>query len=80
MSTSSNPNANDNLNPESFNAAFAVLQKNAKLLANAEDLDIDGLLPAVQESSAAAAICEARIKQVETALAEMFGNEAPAAQ
>jgi exodeoxyribonuclease VII small subunit len=53
-----------------FNAAYKTLQSNAEKLRRQEDLDIDSLVPIVQESAAAYAICKERIAAVRTALQE----------
>lgn len=55
---------------ESFNAAYRVLQQNAEKLRKQEDLDIDGLVPIVEESAAAYRICKERILAVRLALEE----------
>ena len=53
-----------------FNAAYKTLQSNAEKLRRQEDLDIDSLVPIVQESAAAYAICKERIAAVRAALQE----------
>jgi exodeoxyribonuclease VII small subunit len=58
------------LNPNSFNQAYGVLKANADKLRNQQDLDIDALVPLVDESSKAFAICRDRIQAVKAALAE----------
>ncbi|GIK44939.1 MAG: hypothetical protein BroJett012_08420 [Betaproteobacteria bacterium] len=66
------------LNPESYNQAFAVLSRNAKRLQEAKEPDIDALVPLVKESMEAYQICKTRIDAVRAALAEQLGAE-PAA-
>lgn len=59
------------LDPNSYNKNFAILQRNAeKLRADDGDPDIDALIPIVEESAAAFKICKARVKAVNEALAE----------
>lgn len=53
-----------------FNAAYKTLQANAEKLRKQEDLDIDSLVPIVQESAAAYTICKERIAAVRAALQE----------
>jgi exodeoxyribonuclease VII small subunit len=53
-----------------FNAAYKTLQTNAEKLRRQDDLDIDSLVPIVQESAAAYAICKERIEAVRAALQE----------
>ncbi|MDB5794546.1 MAG: hypothetical protein JWR25_925, partial [Noviherbaspirillum sp.] len=44
-----------------FNAAYKTLQTNAEKLRKQEDLDIDSLVPIVEQSAAAYRICKDRI-------------------
>lgn len=53
-----------------FNAAYKTLQANAEKLRRQDDLDIDSLVPIVQESAAAYAVCKERIAAVRAALQE----------
>jgi exodeoxyribonuclease VII small subunit len=53
-----------------FNAAYKTLQSNAEKLRRQEDLDIDSLVPIVQESATAYAVCKERIAAVRAALQE----------
>lgn len=55
---------------QGFNAAYKTLQTNAEKLRRQEDLDIDSLVPIVQESAAAYAVCKERIAAVRSALQE----------
>ena len=50
-----------------FNAAYKTLQTNAEKLRKQEDLDIDSLVPIVEESAKAYAICKERIAAVRAA-------------
>lgn len=55
---------------ESFNAAYKTLQLNAEKLRKQDDLDIDSLVPIVEQSAAAYRICKDRIAAVRLALQE----------
>lgn len=55
-----------------YQAAFDTLQKNAKLLQNSEDIDIDKLSYLVEESIDAYRLCQERIVAVENALKQSF--------
>ncbi|HEX5277784.1 MAG TPA: exodeoxyribonuclease VII [Fluviicoccus sp.] len=52
----------------SFNDNFLVLQRNAERLREEKDLDIDSLVPLVEESARAYQLCKARIDAVKQAL------------
>lgn len=58
-----------------FNAAYQTLKANAEKLRNQAELDIDGLVPIVQESAAAYAICKERIAAVRATLAEHLKDD-----
>lgn len=60
-----------------FNAAYKTLQANAEKLRKQEDLDIDSLVPIVQESAAAYTICKERIAAVRAALQEHLKEDSP---
>lgn len=60
---------------EGFNAAYKTLQANAEKLRKQEDLDIDGLVPIVEESAAAYRICKERIAAVRLALQEHLADK-----
>ena len=64
------------LDPQSFNAAYAVLKSNAALLSNQQEPDIDQLLPLVEESIQAYNICKARLDAVRQALEKQIGPAA----
>jgi exodeoxyribonuclease VII small subunit len=61
---------------KSFNAAYKILKDNAEKLRNQHELDIDTLVPIVQESAAAYAICKERIAAVRATLAEHLQESA----
>jgi exodeoxyribonuclease VII small subunit len=60
-----------------FNAAYKTLQSNADKLRRQDDLDIDSLVPIVQQSAEAYAICKARIAAVRAALQEHLKDVEP---
>lgn len=62
---------------QGFNAAYKTLQTNADKLRRQEDLDIDSLVPIVQESAAAYAVCKERIAAVRAALQEHLKDAGP---
>lgn len=51
-----------------FNDNFLILQRNAERLREEKDLDIDSLVPLVEESARAYQVCKARIEAVKQAL------------
>ncbi|MDB5795044.1 MAG: hypothetical protein JWR25_1423 [Noviherbaspirillum sp.] len=59
-----------------FNAAYKTLQANAEKLRKQEDLDIDSLVPIVEQSAAAYRICKDRIAAVRLALQEHLKEDA----
>lgn len=56
--------------PTGFNAEYKILQTNAETLRAQGDLDIDQLVPIVEESAQAYRICKDRIAAVREALQE----------
>ena len=66
---------NSDLNPESFDKAYAVLKRNADFLSNQQEPGIDRLLPLVEESMQAYTICKARLEAIQQALAQHLGPE-----
>lgn len=58
------------LNPDSFNESFKILQQNAERLRGNGEMDIDALVPLVEESTKAYQICKTRIEAVKAALAK----------
>lgn len=63
-----------NLDPNSFDAAFAVLENNAAKLRSGNQMQIDDLLPIVEQSTAAYKICKERLERVRTALQQHLSN------
>jgi exodeoxyribonuclease VII small subunit len=59
-----------------FNAAYKILQTHAEKLRKQDDLDIDSLVPIVQESAAAYAMCKNWIAAVRAALPEHLQERA----
>ncbi len=66
---------NSDLNPDSFDQAYAVLKKNADFLSSQQEPGIDRLLPLVEESMQAYSICKARLEAIQQALAQHLGPE-----
>ncbi len=66
---------NSDLNPESFDKAYAVLKHNADFLSSQQEPGIDRLLPLVEESMQAYSICKARLEAIQQALAQHLGPE-----
>lgn len=64
--------------PNGFNAAYKKLQDNAEKLKKQDDLDIDSLVPIVEESAKAYQVCKERIAAVRTALEEHLKDDAGA--
>lgn len=60
---------------KTFNEAYKVLQANADKLRSQEDLDIDSLVPIVQQSAQAFEICKARLAEVRAALKDHLKDE-----
>lgn len=58
------------LNPDSFNSNFAILQRNAERLRGNGEMDIDALVPLVEQSTKAYQICKKRIEAVKAALSK----------
>lgn len=53
---------------DSFKANYAKLQEIAQKLSNTEEVDIDELVPMVDEATRAYQLCKSRIEAVENAL------------
>ena len=66
---------NSDLNPDSFDQAYAVLKRNADFLSSQQEPSIDRLLPLVEESLSAYTICKARLEAIQQALAQHWGPE-----
>ena len=58
-----------------FNEAYRILQANAEKLRKQEDIDIDGLVPILEESAAAYAICKERLAAVRKAIEKHMGDQ-----
>jgi len=58
-----------------FNAAYKILQTNAEKLRRQDDLDIDSLVPIVEESAKAYQVCKERIAAVRAALQEHLKDD-----
>ena len=57
---------------DSFNENYATLKKIAEQMKHQETPDIDGLVPLVEEATAAYKACRTRITAVKAALDEKF--------
>jgi exodeoxyribonuclease VII small subunit len=66
---------NSDLNPDSFDKAYAVLKRNADFLSSQQEPGIDRLLPLVEESMQAYAICKARLEAIQQTLAQHLEPE-----
>ena len=55
-------------NSESFKKNYNTLQEIAQKLSNTEEVDIDELVPMVDEATRAYQLCKSRIEAVENAL------------
>jgi exodeoxyribonuclease VII small subunit len=66
---------NSDLNPDSFDKAYAVLKRNADFLSSQQEPGIDRLLPLVEESLSAYGICKARLEAIQQALAQHLEPE-----
>lgn len=60
---------------ESFKYNYAKLQEIAQKLSNNDDVDIDELVPMVDEATRAYQLCKSRIEAVETALNQRLDTE-----
>lgn len=56
----------------SFKQGYDILKKNAELLDNQEEPDIDNLMKIVEESMSAYKACKTRVDAVQQALNETF--------
>ena len=65
----------ESLDPASFNAAYEVLRRNAEMLRDQEELDIDRLVPLVEQSMQAYRICRSRLDAVRLALESRLGPD-----
>ena len=62
-------------NQESYLAQYQVLENVVSQLSQQQQIDIDQLLPLVDQASYAYKICKSRIEAVEAALNERFESE-----
>lgn len=53
---------------QGFNEAYETLKRNAEKLRTQQDLDIDGLVPIVQQSAQAYEVCKERIAAVRASI------------
>lgn len=60
---------------ESFKENYERLQKIANQLTHTEEVDIDQLVPMVDEASRAYQICKSRLDAVETALSKRLDKD-----
>ncbi|QXW27158.1 exodeoxyribonuclease VII small subunit [Acinetobacter johnsonii] len=58
--------------PLSFKEGYDILKKNAELLENQQEPDIDNLMKIVEESMQAYKACKSRVDAVQAALNETF--------
>ena len=58
--------------PLSFKEGYDILKKNAELLENQQEPDIDNLMKVVEESMQAYKACKSRVDAVQAALNEAF--------
>ena len=58
--------------PLSFKEGYDILKKNAELLENQQEPDIDNLMKVVEESMQAYKACKSRVDAVQAALNETF--------
>jgi exodeoxyribonuclease VII small subunit len=61
--------------PESFKQNYARLQQIANQLMQTDEVDIDQLVPMVDEASRAYQICKSRLDAVEAALSQRLDKE-----
>ena len=61
---------------KSYAEAFAVLQHNAQMLEELDQVDLDQLVPIVEQSMVAYKICKQRIDSIQKALDQTFVESA----
>lgn len=61
--------------PESFKENYQKLQEIAQKLANSSEIDIDELVPMVDDATHAYQVCKSRIETVEKALNTRLDND-----
>jgi exodeoxyribonuclease VII small subunit len=62
-------------NPDSFKQNYETLQKIAQTLSQSDEIDIDELVPMVDEATRAYNLCKSRIEAVEAALNQRLETE-----
>lgn len=67
--------ADKSSSPESFKENYARLANIAQKLSNTEEVDIDELVPMVDEATRAYQLCKSRIEAVENALNQRLDSE-----
>lgn len=60
---------------ESYQKSYAKLQEIAQKLSNSEEIDIDELVPMVDEATRAYQFCQSRIEAVEAALNKRLDSD-----
>lgn len=65
-------------NAESYQQNYAKLQEIAQKLSHSEEIDIDELVPMVDEATRAYQVCQSRIEAVEAALNKRLDQESDA--
>ncbi|MCF6254194.1 MAG: exodeoxyribonuclease VII small subunit [Thiomicrorhabdus sp.] len=60
---------------ESFKENYQKLQEIAQKLSNSSEVDIDELVPMVDEATRAYQLCKSRIEAVESALSNRLEND-----
>ncbi|AZR82097.1 MULTISPECIES: exodeoxyribonuclease VII small subunit [Piscirickettsiaceae] len=60
---------------ESYQKNYAKLQEIAQKLSNSEEIDIDELVPMVDEATRAYQVCQSRIEAVEAALNKRIASD-----
>lgn len=61
---------------DSFKTNYAKLQEIAQKLSNTQEVDIDELVPMVDEATRAYQLCKSRIEAVESALSKRLEQDA----
>lgn len=65
---------------ETFKENYQKLQEISQKLANSEEVDIDELVPMVDEATRAYNLCKSRIEAVESALNSRLDNDSEQAK
>ncbi len=61
--------------PDSFKENYAILERIANRLVQDEDIDIDELVPLVDQATKAYQVCKSRLDAVEKALQERLNMD-----